>query len=800
MNANSDEKFDLTLLLIDHYDSFTYNLYDMLSQLTVKPPIVLAKDAYDSFPIEEFKNIDGIILSPGPGSPQMQPQFSKQAIHKNPDLPILGLCLGHQLMTCEYGGDVGSAPTPIHGQDHRIYKTNTDSTIFEGLPDSWRVVRYHSLAAKMESFPDCLDITAYSEDDNVIQGLQHKSRPHYGVQFHPESIGTEHGLLLLENFCRICEENRDRVDEGLTSSADSGETEAITDSTLSGCSRPLYDVYIHELNVTSVQPKAVFEELYKDEKYAMWIDSSDERGNLSIISAPANEAARKEYFVQEDSKHDDILSWLQKKQGPPVTILHVVQSDLQSIHAVDDADAKVPFDYRGGHLGYLGYEVRHDTRRFLEEEEHSQHTSPIAHKTQQHLSKVPSAAFFLAEQSLVYDHPSDRWYLIGVTEKDSSPGRSATLDWMEETSRILRALQTISNHSSSDSRIPESAFSQAEDERLAFVPNRPQETYEENIAECHRQIWLGESYELCLTNKLEAHVSSELSPYELYRILRRRNPAPYSAFINWNSDRSTEGGSVAICCSSPERFIGVHRQDDCSFQVEAKPIKGTAARVTPKDGVQRDEAEKREDSRRARALELSIKDRAENLMIVDLLRNDMSRVCNIGSVHVAKLMAIESYETVHQMVSTIRGTLDVPRKSCVDLLKSCFPGGSMTGAPKLRTMELLEDIEENVDRGPYSGCLGYLSLNGCMDMNIIIRSAVIEPNDEGTNKVSVGAGGAITALSDSKDEYKEMLLKSRAVVGAVQEWASTSNARRSKPSKLADAGGEGSSSSAKQRM
>jgi para-aminobenzoate synthetase len=772
-NSNQEQKYDLTLLLIDHYDSFTYNLYDMLSQLTVKPPIVLAKDAYDSFPSEEFKDIDGIILSPGPGSPQTQPQFSKQAIRKNPDLPLLGVCLGHQLMTCEYGGDVGSAPTPIHGQDHRIYKTNVNSTIFDGLPDSWRVVRYHSLAAKMESFPECLEITAYSEDDNVIQGLQHKTNPHYGVQFHPESIGTEYGIQLLENFCKLCQDKKDQITDDMANLVSKCTREE--DGTMDDLSSAqlLYDVYIHEIGNVSVDPQQVFDKFYKDQSYAMWIDSADERGNISILSAPTDEGRTKEYFIDQVGNDDNILSWLQKEQGLPTTEVQIVQSDLQSCHTVEDADAKVPFDFRGGHLGYLGYEVRYDTQRFLEKQEHSQHK--MVRKKASSQSKVPSAAFFLAERSLVYHHPTKRWYMVGVSQKEDPEGRNEVLKWMKVTSESLLNLQNSPSKSAKDDK-SKSAFSQEHDQRLAFVPNRSRETYEDNIKECHRQIWLGESYELCLTNQLEAEVSNSLSPFELYKILRSRNPAPYSAFFNWNKDRSRDRGSVAICCSSPERFIGIRRQDDCSFQAEAKPIKGTSARVAPKNGVERDEAEEREDNRRARALELSIKDRAENLMIVDLLRNDMSRVCNTGSVHVAKLMAIESYTTVHQMVSTIRGTLDIPRRSSVDLLRACFPGGSMTGAPKLRTMELLEELEDHVDRGPYSGSLGYLSLNGCMDMNIIIRTAVIEPIDEKTNKVSVGAGGAITALSDSKDEYEEMLLKSRAVVNGVQEWSASAQA------------------------
>ena len=188
----------------------------------------------------------------------------------------------------------------------------------------------------------------------------------------------------------------------------------------------------------------------------------------------------------------------------------------------------------------------------------------------------------------------------------------------------------------------------------------------------------------------------------------------------------------------------------------------------------------------AQELQLSRKNRAENLMIVDLLRNDLSRVCQPGSVHVPKLMEIESFATVHQLVSTIRGTLDPENYQAVDVITACFPGGSMTGAPKLRTVEILNELELGNSRGPYSGCLGYFSLNGAMDMNILIRSAVVTPNmskirtiknksESGNSssidwKINIGSGGAITALSDCEDEFDEMILKIKPVQAAVQEW------------------------------
>ena len=841
----NERKYNVSILVIDHYDSFTYNLCDMLAQLTVDPPIVVAKDSIDASAdgmSSFFEKFDGIVLSPGPGTPEEQPVLSHLAITENPDVPIFGVCLGHQLMALAYGATVDRAPVPIHGQDHRIVQKDemedNDTkmsqlqqgssspasrypSLFENLPTSFRVVRYHSLCAY--DLPENLAVTARSSDD-VVQAIQHESHPHYGVQFHPESIGTENGMKLLENFLRVVEKRKfDSVggnDNGyLISEVPSESEESATASSSSKApsldceASSRFKIMVHQISgpgpsLTSTQ---AFEKYYSRQSHSIWLDSSSShtgRGELDILAAPSRSEDIIEYHIDNNESGDqDILNRLEEElfgQGQHSAMSSAsfgrvtLEGDKTSLEWT--VKENLPFNYRGGFLGFLGYEVRHDTQRYLQQLEGGIRNNNLAENSAlkatkssdlnediEEGSRVPTAAFFLARQSMVYHHPTAVWYLVGLAEDENEIQEN--IKWMKSVDRDFKLFSN--NYVSEDRTSSASNWNEHLDgPSIEFVPNRSKETYENDIEKCHEYIRRGDSYELCLTNQLEARISCEsISTFDLYKIIREVNPAPYSSYFRWNlSSRSTgdqkkgadepSSNSLVICSSSPERFMSVSRKQPHPemtpyLQAEAKPIKGTCARVMPQNGVCLSDAEIREDDRRARSLELSLKNRAENLMIVDLLRNDMSRVCKTGSVHVSKLMDIESFATVHQMVSTIRGTLS---DSCnvIDLLRASFPGGSMTGAPKIRTMEILEELEENVDRGPYSGSLGYLSVNGCMDMNIMIRSATVTPSEkEDEWKVSIGAGGAITALSDAEDEYDEMLLKARAVKQAVEKWAAT---------------------------
>jgi para-aminobenzoate synthetase len=233
---------------------------------------------------------------------------------------------------------------------------------------------------------------------------------------------------------------------------------------------------------------------------------------------------------------------------------------------------------------------------------------------------------------------------------------------------------------------------------------------------------------VCLTNM--ATVAADIDPVAVFCDLRTRYPTPYATLLHLPG--------LAVISASPERFVRVHTDG----RIESKPMKGTRPRGTTA-GM---------DEELRCALRRSEKDRAENLMIVDLVRNDLSQVCEPGSVHVAELFEIESFASVHQMVSTVRGVL---RRDAgvIDAIRALFPAGSMTGAPKIRTMRILDDLE-GAARGIYSGAIGYLSLSGAADLSVAIRTMV---SCEG--QVHFGIGGAVTSLSDHAEEWAETMVK-----------------------------------------
>ena len=357
----------------------------------------------------------------------------------------------------------------------------------------------------------------------------------------------------------------------------------------------------------------------------------------------------------------------------------------------------VPFPFTGGYVGYFGYELKAECGA-----------------VNKHQSTMPDCVLLRVERFLVIDHAENTLYAVA-----SGDGAER---WVSE---VESRIATITPR-----RATEPAGVKP-DERYRIS----RDGYLDRIRECLSFIAAGESYEICLTNKVL--LESKVAALDYYETLRRTNPAPYSAYLKLDD--------IEVASSSPECFLRI----DSDRRAESRPIKGTVRRGRDAE----------EDAKLRDLLAHDARFRAENLMIVDLVRNDLARVCVPGSVHVPALMEVETYETLHQLVSTISGQLP-PGATTVDCLRALFPGGSMTGAPKLRTMELLDDLEPEA-RGIYSGSIGYLGFNGTADLSIVIRTAVFR-----AGQVSFGAGGAIVAQSDPEAEWDEMELKAQALLRA----------------------------------
>ncbi len=683
-------------LLIDNYDSFTYNLFQLLAEANGDEPIVVHNDASSWAELRELA-FDNIVVSPGPGSPDHEGDFGvcAEAI-REATVPVLGVCLGHQGMCWVHGGEVLHAPEVMHGRLSAVL--HDDSPLFAGIPREFQAVRYHSLCVA-EPLPPELEAIARTSD-GVVMALAHRTLPHWGVQFHPESICTDYGRQLLANF-------RDLTEQFQAAGQAAGDSAPPAQAPAAGrrrvASRARLIMKSRRLD-TPYDPERAFVHLYGEAEHAFWLDSSkvDERARFSFIGAAEGPLAA---FITYDVRSGELrVERDGETEVSKDSIFDYLSREMRRMRFLSE---DLPFDFNCGFAGYFGYELKADCGG-----------------SDAHPSTMPDAAFVLAQRMIAFDHVEKCTYVLSIADPD---GVAEADRWIAETSLRLASLAPLDDEAWDGTQLAEP---------VAFHLSRSHEQYLEDIETCKQRLIEGETYEICLTNKITAELKPD--PLPLYRTLRRVNPAPFAAYLRF--------GERAVLSSSPERFLSIG-QDRWA---EAKPIKGTCPRgKTPA-----------EDVRLAEELRLGEKNRAENLMIADLLRNDLGIVCEIGTVHVPNLMHVESYETVHQLVSTVRGLLreDVEPPDCI---RACFPGGSMTGAPKKRTMEIIDELEGEA-RGVYSGAIGYLGLSGGCDLNIVIRTLVVEED-----AVTLGVGGAIVMQSDAEEEYQEILLKGRAPIKAI---------------------------------
>jgi para-aminobenzoate synthetase component I len=379
-------------------------------------------------------------------------------------------------------------------------------------------------------------------------------------------------------------------------------------------------------------------------------------------------------------------------------------SGLLARYAIESEPHLPPF--QTGAAGYFGYDLARHLERLP------------AHRVDD--QPLPDLLLGFYDWNMAFDHETRRAYLMS----NGHPASTAS----ERQSRAAARLAAVRRRLAEPFSLPSG--------NITAIPRSDVERapYEGRVRRVIDYILAGDIYQANISQRFSATLPEGADPFVLYCALRRRNPAPFAAFIRH--------GDIAVISASPERFLKLR-----DGHVETRPIKGTRPRGKTAE----------EDEALARELKASEKDRAENLMIVDLLRNDLSRVCRDRSVEVPVLFGLESYATVHHLVSIVTGEMTAD-KTAIDLLRAAFPGGSITGAPKIRAMEIIAELEPT-RRGPYCGCIGYIGFDGSMDTSIVIRTMAILGR-----QLTFQVGGGIVADSDPAAEYEESLTKARALI------------------------------------
>ncbi|KAF9182928.1 Protein phosphatase PP2A regulatory subunit B [Haplosporangium sp. Z 11] len=1014
----------LRTLIIDNYDSYTFNLLQLFDQDQLDNVVVIHNDqvAWSQFEQDVLPYFDQIILSPGPGRPERAQDFGIcTQILKTSHIPIFGVCLGHQGIGWTHGAKITYGPEPVHGQIAHIKHENAG--LFEGIPQEFEAVRYHSLVIQEQDLPPDLIPTAWCHSfplipannlgtENVvtisntdralgsksIMGVRHKTLPHHGVQFHPESICTQYGKQMMGNFFKIaCEFYVDqdrthhmqmipdhirRLSVVPTKPPLDKNPSILRHQAQKNPANP-YNLFIHALDPTIFpEPEAVFSSLFltgpRSKAASWWLDSARQPHPMSRFSFMGGMETRcchdqgttrgqrvpgaSQAVIQYSTLHKEIRvhRYMAQSEGTDVKQIHLGRTvpgkDVTPTtfwdwisHVMGDFSKEniettvigpsgeqrdfeeVPFDFFAGMIGYLGYEMKRESLEGYQTPIEQQCHCPAHSGTKRACTcdclRRPDASFVLATQAVVFDHVERRIYVLGIVNNQPERSqedigepvgfnsRESCENWIQNVTRSIVYLANnrspyttirrksavalpMQNGSKGEPYLVKQRHRRQSSVGLLspFKVDVTEEDYLKAIQDSLDYIHEGESYELCLTTQFRAKIPlyTQQSParqdgkdqdqsqstgdpaFDLYRILRKLNPAPFSAFLSVPTALDGEDkideviGKLVILSSSPERFLKIGKkpsdeamragdESSTSRTVEMKPIKGTVAVAkgcfckedegcgvdgqddgdssehTDEDEVEDEdeemknnhekshmtmrtagiadderrrsiidrcaEARRRENQSRIDSLSKNIKERAENLMIVDLIRNDLAHVCTSKSVRVPYLMHVESYETVHQLVTTVRGEL-FDHVDNTQAVRACFPPGSMTGAPKLRSVQLLDSLEHHVTRGVYSGCLGYIGIpavaaatfsktkegvqpkvRSAVDLAVVIRTAVltIDPSEDkeasttvvgGTSLVhttylSVGAGGALTILSDANEEWREVLLKSRSVVPSV---------------------------------
>jgi para-aminobenzoate synthetase len=857
------------ILFLDAHDSFSNNITSLLttlleadvSVLPIDDPLLLPDDhgtranisatppQLTEFPISpeerrvrfvaELARYDAVVCGPGPGNPDNEADVGLMRIvwelEESEMLPVLGVCLGFQSLVSAHGGRVGRLRRGLHGMVREIGHRegeggNEEGDIFEGV-GRFKATLYHSLCgdigqgevvrqeewetARWRPLSRCPDLVPLAwveeeredgEKERILMATTHRTKPFWGVQYHPESVCTEvEGSKVILNWFREAQrwnEKTGRVPvrdgQGLARAARKSSLLSSLSglSTDQGNTRHWWEVLqvnpeFHSLTVqlpSGVQVPDIVEAVGSECSERIILDSAnaapatsraDVRGRYSIIAAGLDEALRIEHHTGDPYAivKAGYLggSAVKLSDRVPLARYDSVWGLIAAFHEARRLPAAEPAHtpFVGGFMGYITYEQGlHDIGVSL---------------GQSRPHRRPDVSLAWVTKSIVVDHLQQVIHIQHLSSKHVE-GDS----WLEKTAHKLQSLRNPQRRPSVNSyELPLHAQPLKTRRPSMSASIQPPQTkeYEAKVRICQEYIAAGESYELCLTDqttlsrplsdaiphpspnplpssprKQQQHrrtSSHHLPPassssWTLFKRLRKHQPAPFASYLRL--------GPATLVSASPERFLTYNRSGRCSM----RPMKGTVRKSESVSTLAQAE----------RILHVP-KEEAENLMIVDLVRHDLHGVCGAGNVHVPELLKVEEYQSVFQMITVVEGQLPLPVDgqegagskgyTGLDVLAASLPPGSMTGAPKKRSCEILREIEGQKERGLYSGVVGYMCATGRGDWSVTIRSLfrwddeqVVVNGDEGpeTHEVwRIGAGGAVTILSTPEGEREEMFTK-----------------------------------------
>lgn len=761
------------ILFIDSYDSFCFNVQRLLEQ-QLNGAVEVTSIRNDTFnSIEELKQVlpfyDAVVVGPGPGNPKngskdvgiLNELFHDKDTFK---VPILGICLGMQAMCLAQGCDVEQLALIKHGQvyDMVVSKEGYASRLFEDCPPTFKSTRYHSLHVIKNNKCDNVIplVTTTDENGELMMGVQIEARPWFAVQYHPESCCSMQGDLLIQNFIKLAQDWNHNI-TGRYSLKGQARLNAV--DKLKSLQRvvdrtPLFNKFgaskkEHD-NQSIFTKKYHFPQIVNDAKFTLKLvdqikqdkflfassSLSSNRGEWSIIALPDSNSLVYTHFsnLERTTVHnwqdpnltyDQIKSALKDQSANSShnsSSLKIMEEDKDKFwkhisnvmkeKLIDDSSEELSsLPFIGGMVGILGYEMG----------------SYIA-SDKKNTDLKPDAKLVFINNCILINHVDGTVYLISKGEyfpEDIINVVESYQDWGKESLKW-------------DDALPPS---------IDYEITMPKpEKYTEAFNMCQDYMHKGDSYEICLTTQTtvtpNVPPNETLLPWRIFQTLVQRNPAPFTSFLEFNDLKERYDEELCLISSSPERFLKWDH-DVC----ELRPIKGTVKKSAEMN------------LEKATRILKTPKEFGENLMILDLIRNDLYEL--LPEVEVQEFMSVEEYKTVYQLVSVVKAT--GMAQSCytgMDILKHSLPPGSMTGAPKKITVEKLQtEIEPVVNevtcggrRGVYSGVTGYWSLNGRGDWSVNIRCMYSYNSGQNWH---LGAGGAITVLSTLEGEREEMFTK-----------------------------------------